>query len=222
MDWHESHHLKKSTYECIFCTYSVKTAEYLRFHLKRDHSGSQVGEIPSVRELSFIATKEEFYYSSRNKKSKYINCGDCDFRTYARSILTNHVKNLHTESTTALPPLLSRKVLTPDFLRCSYCNHRATPPSSLIYHERLHRKKSDHQCPLCSYSVSNLQQLDHHLNHDHDEQRSNENDTSIEILTVCVYFFFSHFPHRAGKKMYLFIVHRHFFLNYFFLFWKGF
>lgn len=192
MKIHESHHEKKSTYECIFCTYSVKTAEFLRFHLKRDHPESLVGEVPSVSELSFIATKEEFYYSDLNKKIKFVYCGDCDFRTYARSILKNHIKNLHPESLTALPPLLSRKDVTPDFLICTYCNHRATPPSSLIYHERLHRKKSDHQCPLCSYSVSHLQQLNYHLSHDHDEQRSNENSsstTSIDVLPVSVLFF---------------------------------
>lgn len=114
MDLHERHHTKKSTYECIFCTYSVKTAEYLRFHLKRDHPESLVGGVPSVSELSFIATKEKVEYSGSSK--------------------------------------------------------------------------NNHHRPLRSYSVSDQQDLNYHLNHDHDERRSygnSSNDTSIDIITVC-------------------------------------
>ncbi len=71
MEEHENYHTKKSTYECIFCTYSVKTAQFLQFHLKRDHPESLVGGVPSIGELYFIATKEKVHHSGPTIKNNH-------------------------------------------------------------------------------------------------------------------------------------------------------
>lgn len=183
---HESRHQNKSTYQCLICTYSVNTAENLRFHMKRDHPESKV--IPSANELSALASKEKFYVCAgpnNGRKIKYKYCGDCDFHTYKRSTLVTHVQTLHPKSTTALPPL-SRKNRTPDSFRCSHCNHKASSSSSLKQHELLHRIKSDNQCPFCTYSTSQLAHLNNHLNNDHLEDKDHS-DHSMVVDTVPVF-----------------------------------
>lgn len=182
---HENRHKRKSTYQCLFCSYSVATAQFLRFHLKRDHPASIVGEIPSVSELSVAATKEKFYaYGPNNSiRRKYLHCGDCDFHTVKRSTLVTHVKTLHPTSTTALPPLL-RKKLAPGTLQCAHCNHRAASLDSLKHHQRLHRDRSEHTCPFCSYSVSNLSHLNYHMNHDHVQASHNDSKEDISVNVI--------------------------------------
>ncbi len=104
---HETRHKRKSSFQCQFCSYSVKTARILSFHLKHDHPGNQAAQIPSVRESSVLPIQEKFYfYGSINnrRKMKFKYCCDCNYRTTARSRLVIHVQTRHPKSKTALPP----------------------------------------------------------------------------------------------------------------------
>jgi len=49
----------------------VKTAQFLQFHLKRDHPESLVGGVPSIGELYFIATKEKVHHSGPTIKNNH-------------------------------------------------------------------------------------------------------------------------------------------------------
>jgi len=86
MEEHENYHTKKSIYECIFCTYSVKTAQFLQFHLKRDHPESLVGGVPSVGELSFIATKEKVHHSGPTIKNNHQEISSIDTSFVTKSV----------------------------------------------------------------------------------------------------------------------------------------
>jgi len=68
------------------------------WYLKRDHSENEVGKIPSVGEFADLALKEKKLLSwPQQEQEKNISsepyCGDCNFNTYARSMLVTHVKS---------------------------------------------------------------------------------------------------------------------------------
>ena len=146
----------------------MKTVRYLSIHLNRDHPASKVGEVPSVSELSIIATNQKFHFFGPNKtqKKKYIYCGDCDFNTYRRSTLVTHVKKFHPESASALPPPLQQQHQSGSYTS-SYCSLFFQTLKGLKHHEMLHPRKSNYQCEFCSYSVSSQRHLKKHLNEVH-------------------------------------------------------
>lgn len=76
---------------------------------------------------------------------------------------------------------------------CSYCSQRVKSLGSLKIHEMFHLKKSNHQCPSCSYSVRTLNHLMKHLNKAHSDgiemgPKDVNNDIFIDMVTL--YYFF--------------------------------
>lgn len=190
LERHVSHHVKKSAYQCQFCNYSVKMARFLRLHVIRDHPGTKIDEmLPSGIKTSAAATKTKFNSFGRNKRKKfeYKNCGDCDFKTIHRSRLVTHIKMLHPKSTTALPPLLRKA--RPDSYSCSYCSLQFKSLFGFEHHERLHLKKSYHQCTFCSFSVSTLKHLKSHVKRAHlqlHKDTSDANHISVDLVPVSI------------------------------------
>lgn len=172
-------HGKKSMYQCQFCSYSVFSARYLSIHVQRNHPENEISERPPVRDLSVFAVKDnlDFYNPRKFKKVKYQHCGDCNFKAYMRSTIVSHVKKWHPQSSTALPTSLKQNCKPADSYSCSYFGHRFTSPLNLKNHEMLHRRKSDHQCEFCSYSVGTHGHLMKHMNQVHSQVWTNDDSS---------------------------------------------
>ena len=150
--------------------------------------------------------REKYYYYGRNNslRKKYHYCGDCPYRAFHKKPLISHAKRLHPSSTTALPPpkikppkkpkrksrrlnnISNNKILIDRHhiakFGCSQCEFRTNFPHRMKRHKELHKKKSDHQCSLCSYSAKRKRDVYAHMKSFH---KSNNN----KVLILSIYFY---------------------------------
>jgi len=118
------------------------------------------------KEISSLKEKEEWYYRQDGKRIRYQFCSDCDYKSTKRVHLEKHVKTMHPNSNTALPPAPQKRGQT--LYQCTLCQCKT--PSKQYFDDHLmhHRKKFAHRCHLCSYTSKGRAWLDRHLkNHHH-------------------------------------------------------
>ena len=168
--------------ECNFKTYSKpllnRHAELHHPYSTNDHSilqavkESKSNHLPSLSKAYCL-----------EKKANQDECEFCSFYS---------VQN-HTED-----HLLGNQIgknkpwvfLPVNFYSCSYCSQRLKALNGLISHEMLHIRKSHHQCPSCSYSVTTRSHLMRHFNavHNHDDNiisKDVEDDIFIDMVPYC-------------------------------------
>jgi len=132
---------------------------------------------------------EDWYYygSNKSKRMRYLFCGDCNFKTHQRSYLVAHVKSQHTSSTTAFPSprktLLTKKGRRAQLIEieCAFdhCTYKTKQQFKWKKHETSHRRKSNHNCLICSYSTRTITLLKIHVQRDHPQGKDSDEELLI-------------------------------------------
>ena len=121
-----------------------------------------------TQEEAKTTDREEWYVPPSGKRTRYIYCGDCDYRTVARYYLKRHAEIMHPSSTTANPVQPPKEAWT-KLRRCAHCDFSSTNKRQFIRHQVFHENKSEHQCTQCSFSGTTIYQLKMHLARNHRE-----------------------------------------------------
>ena len=112
---HENRHKKKSAYQCRYCSYSVRTVRYLKFHLSRHHPG--IRQVSDGEELPAVVNKV-IAPKTKNRvlrKPGLYSCSYCSHLVKTAESLKHH-EMLHVRKSAHRCPFCSFSVNTKNHL----------------------------------------------------------------------------------------------------------
>ncbi len=132
-------------------------------------------------------SKEQLHCSPNGSRQTYalLFCGVCGFETTSNVSLNLHIKEKHLVSTMALQPSTTNKEKYK--FPCLLCPFKAQSKRAFEQHNTCHRNQAKYQCPVCSYSVDNLGNLNRHLGI-HSEENGEDNNTIGEHQVIILLF----------------------------------
>ena len=115
---------------------------------------------PSPQHIQW--SKVQWHFLPGGTKEKYILCGDCKYQTTSQVSLDSHIKEKHFIPTTTHQTTTMNKEKSK--FHCVHCPFKARGKRDFEKHITCHRNQAaKYQCPLCSYSVHLLCNLNVHL-----------------------------------------------------------
>lgn len=202
---------KLKRYSCEHCDYKTRDkssliGHMLVKHLPNDPELNKCGKCGKVYScLSLLRKHAKFCSLSKDEKLSvyHLSCHHCDYRTYKKSSLINHILRNHVPRKTSLAYFQrftcdycnkktssKRNMLDhikskhlppdPDFNKCKKCGKNFNLRSSLQRHFKLCGKSKEykrsllqHSCNFCDFKTSSRSQLDLHHQRKHALRNSN-------------------------------------------------
>jgi KRAB domain-containing zinc finger protein len=147
---------------CSYCDFQASGRHELELHLRHEHGrgrdticGYEGCEYTAINEYRISLHRNEVHLRIKDKECSY-----CDYRTYRKTHLKNHVLNVHEKSNAGFQCPIENcvKVL-------------ASAQNLKLHVQAIHLKVKGKMCPLCDYSATLDKTLQNHINTIHKKEK---------------------------------------------------
>ena len=143
---------------------------------------------PSPQHIQW--SKVQWHFLPGGTKEKHILCGDCKYQTTSQVSLDLHIQEMH-----PIPSTTTHQMSTTSKERfkfqCVHCPFKTRGKRGFEQHNSCHRDQAaKYQCPLCSYSVHLLCNLNVHLklhSGEIDEAKSTDNICEPRVIILLLF-----------------------------------